>query len=70
MLSILTWIATLLMNWLCLDDRAVKHVRPTCLQVANIFTKVLPHPLFELFRFKLRVGFNLTLNLTESVRIH
>ncbi|XP_057432842.1 uncharacterized mitochondrial protein AtMg00810-like [Lotus japonicus] len=45
----------------------VRHV-PTSLQLADIFTKALPRPLFELFRSKLRVGLNPTLSLRGSVR--
>jgi hypothetical protein len=46
---------------------AVRHV-PTSLQLADIFTKALPRPLFEVFRSKLRVGVNPTLSLTGGVR--
>nr|KYP53000.1 Retrovirus-related Pol polyprotein from transposon TNT 1-94 [Cajanus cajan] len=46
---------------------AVRHV-PTSLQLADIFTKALSRPLFELFRSKLRVGLNPTLSLTRGVK--
>lgn len=46
----------------------VRHV-PTALQLADIFTKALPRPLFELFCSKLRVGLNPTLSLTVGVKI-
>ena len=46
---------------------AVRHV-PTSLQLADIFTKTLPRPLFEVFRSKLQVGVNPTLSLTWGVR--
>lgn len=38
---------------------------PSSLQLADIFTKSLPHPLFEMFRSKLRISLNPTLRLRE-----
>lgn len=45
---------------------------PTHLQLADIFTKSLPRPIFERFRIKLRVGpppFRLTGSISDSDKI-